>query len=237
MPFWNQNGMVDFTFLMIPFWFQKGTKKYKIFMKIIFSKNMESQLSKDVPTIFRSFPEQIVASDEVWSKMAKLAILQFLAKTHLTTSEHKFRTKHRRNILRPDFESLEPILSISNFIFIFWCLFVTQTVSSVWTTHFNSGNRLYRFGYKKAWKCKILHQQNHILKVCIESFQNPVLECLYDLWLWFYANFCVWQKGQKKGWGGTKKKRHNLQNASRGIISCDGFSRHSKSDHDRLESI
>ena len=35
---------------------------------------MESQLSKDVPTIFRSFLEQIVASDVVWSKMAKLAI-------------------------------------------------------------------------------------------------------------------------------------------------------------------
>ena len=35
---------------------------------------MESQLSKDVPTIFRSFLEQIVASDVNWSKMAKLAI-------------------------------------------------------------------------------------------------------------------------------------------------------------------
>ena len=29
------------------------------------------------------------------------------------------RTKHRRNILRPDFESLGSILSISNLIFIF----------------------------------------------------------------------------------------------------------------------
>ena len=43
-------------------------------MKIIFSENMESQLSKDVPTIFRSFLEQIVASDVGWSKMVKLAI-------------------------------------------------------------------------------------------------------------------------------------------------------------------
>ena len=31
--------------------------------------------------------------------------------------------------------------------------------------------------------CTILHQQIQILKVCIESFPNPVLECLYDLWL------------------------------------------------------
>ena len=35
---------------------------------------MDSQLSKDVPTIFRSFLEQILDSDVVWSKMAKLAI-------------------------------------------------------------------------------------------------------------------------------------------------------------------
>ena len=35
---------------------------------------MESQLSKDVPIILRSFLEQIVASDIVWAKMAKLAI-------------------------------------------------------------------------------------------------------------------------------------------------------------------
>ena len=60
---------------MIPFWFQKGTKKYKNFMKIIFSKNMDSQLSKGVPTIFRSFLERILASDVVWSKIAKVAIL------------------------------------------------------------------------------------------------------------------------------------------------------------------
>ena len=33
---------------------------------------------------------------------------------------------------------------------------------------------------KRHEKRKILHQQNHILKVCIESFQNPVLECLYE---------------------------------------------------------
>ena len=66
--------MIDFPFWMIPFWFQKGTKKYENFMKSIFLKNMDSQLSKDVPTIFRSFLEQILDSDVVWSKMAKLVI-------------------------------------------------------------------------------------------------------------------------------------------------------------------
>ena len=44
-------------------------------MKIIFSKNMDSQLSKNVPTIFRSFLERILSSDVVWSKIAKIAIL------------------------------------------------------------------------------------------------------------------------------------------------------------------
>ena len=43
-------------------------------MKIIFSKNMDSQLSKDVPTMFQTFLEQILGSDVVWSKMTKHAI-------------------------------------------------------------------------------------------------------------------------------------------------------------------
>ena len=139
-----------------------------------------------------------------------MRFFRFLARTHPATSEHKFRTKHRRNILRPDFESLGSILFISNFIFIFWCLFVSQTVSSVWTTHFGPQEWYTVLVTKRHEKCKILHQQNHILKVCIQSFQNPVLECLYDLWLWFYANFCVWQQSQKKRGGGVKKKRHNF---------------------------
>ena len=74
MPFWNQNGIIGFPFWMIPFWFQKGTKNYKNFIKNISSKNMDFQLSKDVPTIFQSFLEQILGSDVVWSKMAKTAI-------------------------------------------------------------------------------------------------------------------------------------------------------------------
>ena len=43
-------------------------------MKIIFMENMESQLSKDVPTMFRSYLEQILACDVVWSKSAKITI-------------------------------------------------------------------------------------------------------------------------------------------------------------------
>ena len=39
---------------------------------------MDSQLSKDVPTIFRSFLEQILDSDIVSSKMEKLAIFAVL---------------------------------------------------------------------------------------------------------------------------------------------------------------
>ena len=66
--------MIDFPFLMIPFWFQKGTKNFKIFMKLFFSKNMEFQLFKDVPTIYRKVLEQILWSDVVWSKMEKIAV-------------------------------------------------------------------------------------------------------------------------------------------------------------------
>ena len=130
--------------------------------------------------------------------------------THVTTSEHDSRNKHRRNILRPDFESLGSILSISNFIFIFWCIFVTQTVSSAWLTQNLPPTNNTVLVTKRHENCKILHQQNYILKVCIKSFQNPVLECLYDLWLWFYANFYICQNGQKKRVG--VKKTSQFQN-------------------------
>ena len=69
-------------------------------------------------------------------------------------------------------------------------------------TYFPSNNTV--LVVKRHKKRKILHQKFHILKVCIKSFQNPVSECLYDLWLWFYANFCVCQYGPKKR-GGVKK--------------------------------
>ena len=111
-------------------------------MRIIFSQNMEFRLSKDVPTMSQTFLEQILGSDVVWSKIAKIVIWPFLGTIHSANStEHKFRTKRRRNILRPDFESLGSTLSISNLIFIFQCLFVTQTVSSVRNGIFGRRNR------------------------------------------------------------------------------------------------
>ena len=36
---------------------------------------------------------------------------------------------------------------------------------------------------KKHQEFKTLPQQNHVLKVHVDSVQNPVLECFYDLWL------------------------------------------------------
>ena len=45
-------------------------------MKIIFSKNMDFQLSKDVPTMFQSFLERILGFDVVWSISAKSAIFK-----------------------------------------------------------------------------------------------------------------------------------------------------------------
>jgi len=79
VPFWNQNGIIKNEKFITPFWFQKCTKKCKNFMKIIFSENMDSQLSKDVPTMFRLFLEQITASDVVWSKIEKVAIWRLVS--------------------------------------------------------------------------------------------------------------------------------------------------------------
>ena len=58
----------------IPFWLQKGTKKYEKLKFSIFSKTIEFKLSKDVLTVFKTFLEQILCFDEVWSHMAKSAI-------------------------------------------------------------------------------------------------------------------------------------------------------------------
>ena len=58
----------------IPFWLQKGTKKCEKMKIFIFSKTMDCKLSKDVPTVFKTFLEQILCFDEVWSHMAKSAI-------------------------------------------------------------------------------------------------------------------------------------------------------------------
>ena len=48
-------------------------------------------------------------------------------------------------------------------------------------------------------------------KPCVKSFQNPVSEGLYDLWLWFYAYFCVCGSSQKIGGLGLNKKTSQFQ--------------------------
>ena len=52
-------------------------KIWDFFMKMIFSENMDFQLSKDVTTILKKFLEQILWFDVVWSKMAKSAVFAF----------------------------------------------------------------------------------------------------------------------------------------------------------------
>ena len=59
----------------IPFWFQKGTKNYKNFIKSIFSETMAFKLSNDAPTMPKTFLEHILSIFEVWSTCAKNAIL------------------------------------------------------------------------------------------------------------------------------------------------------------------
>ena len=85
-------------------------------------------------------------------KQRKLSFLRFLVKIDPTTWKHKFRTKHRKNIPRPWFESLGSILSIFNIFIIFSCLFVTKTVFQPLYAYFAYGKVIYRFGYKKASK-------------------------------------------------------------------------------------
>ena len=80
-------------------------------------------------------------------------------------------------------------------LFIFWCFVVTWTVYFGLDAHFVRGNHLYRFGYKKASKIGFCWCDYDEMKVHVESFQNPVLECFYDLWLWFYASLKFWEKG------------------------------------------
>ena len=77
VPFCNQNGNIqkwktrksNNTVLV--------TNKHKKVQKIsksIFSKNMDHKLSNDVFIMSKTFLEQILRSDEVWSKTAKNAI-------------------------------------------------------------------------------------------------------------------------------------------------------------------
>ena len=49
-------------------------------MKHIFSQNVDFQLSKDVPTMFQTFLEQILGSDVVRSKIAKSVIFAIFGK-------------------------------------------------------------------------------------------------------------------------------------------------------------
>ena len=68
VPFCNQNGIIHIGKIhkpIIPFWLQKGTKKFENFTKIIFSETMASELSNDVPTMLRTFLEHILHFGEV----------------------------------------------------------------------------------------------------------------------------------------------------------------------------
>ena len=85
-------------------------------------------------------------------KQPKMAFLRFLVKIDPATWDHKFRSKHRKNIPSSVFESLGSILSVFNIFIIFSCLFVTKTVFQPLYAYFAYGKLIYRFGYKKASK-------------------------------------------------------------------------------------
>ena len=147
---------------------------------------MNLKLSKDVPGMFKSFLERILSVFGIWWKSEKSGFFAIFEKNDGSTKNHKLRSGRRKNILRSFFERLRSTFSISNFNFIFWYLFVTKTVNFALDARNGSGNHLYRFGDKKASKITFCWCNYHKMKVHVESFQNPVLECFYDLWLWFY---------------------------------------------------
>ena len=85
-------------------------------------------------------------------KSEKSVSFAIFEKIHGAIKNHKIRSRRRKNILRSFFERLWSTLSISNFIFIFWCLFVTRTTHFGLDAIFVRGKHIYRFGYKKASK-------------------------------------------------------------------------------------
>ena len=153
---------------MIPFWLQKGVKKWILLMQFTFSKNMNLKLSKDVPGMFKSFLERILSFFEICWKSEKNGFFAIFEKIDGAIKNHKIRSRCRKNILRSFFERLWSTFSISNFIFIFWCLFVTQTVHFGLDAIFVWANHLYRLGYKKASKIAFCWCNYHKLKVRVE---------------------------------------------------------------------
>ena len=120
---------------------------------------MDLKLSKDVSGMFKSFLERILSVFEIWWKSEKSGFFAIFAKNDGSTKNHKLRSGHRKNILRSFFERLRSTFSISNFIFAFWCLFVTQMVHFWLDAIFVRANHLYRLGYKKASTNSILLMQ------------------------------------------------------------------------------
>ena len=130
-----------FAFWWIPFWLQKGTKKYEKLKTLNFPKSMELKLSKDVPTVFKTFLEQILCLVKFGHISPKVPFWSFLVKIDGATWNSKLWSKHRKNILRPVSDSLWSILFISNFFFIISCLFVTKTVSKAYIAHLRPQNQ------------------------------------------------------------------------------------------------
>ena len=132
---------------------------HNLLMQLIFLKNMDLKLSKNVPGIPKSFLERILNFFEIWWKSEKSGFFTIFEKIDGVIKNHKIRSKCRKNILRLFFERLRSTFSISNFIFIFLCFFVTQTVHFGLDAIFVRANHLCRLGYKKASTNSILLMQ------------------------------------------------------------------------------
>ena len=196
MPFCNSNdlhGKLKFSIFHVGrLSYKKASKNENFHTKIILGESMGSKLSKTVLGMSVGGLERILRHSPCWSEIVKNHekswFFAFFAKPLDHVLHHKFGSKRFKNIWGSVLESLWSVLSISKFFFKNLALFATRTVSSNFITKTRHFFRYTVLVTKRHQKCKKLHQQNHILKVCVLSFQNPVLECLYDLWLWFYAH-------------------------------------------------
>ena len=121
-------------FQYIPFWMQKSIKMYENLLEIhfyILCIPKGSKLNyKGVLTI-RSIQNRFSYLCFFLKFCMKNRIFAQNRKIHPTLRLIKIWSRIRMTLSNTSIESLNSIFSISNFIFIFSCLFVTQTVSGV----------------------------------------------------------------------------------------------------------
>ena len=128
---------------------------------------------------------------------------RFLVKIHQATWDHKFCSKHRRNILRTDSESLNPILFISNFFHIFM-LFCNQNGIRCMYCPFPISKPLIPFWLQKGMKMQNFASTNWYLESTRQELSKSGLRMSIRSLVMILCLFLSLQKMAKKE-GGPKK--------------------------------